>query len=145
MRLKKGTKVEVMNKEEGLIGSWCPATIVSGNGRSYYVIYNPNSACSDVQAETVTKKAIRPCPPPVRGIKDLASGDIVEVNHNQLWKAAIILNANSRNNYTVSLLGYMGVFNCHRHQLRIRQVWKDDKWFVIGKVTFFCLYARMVR
>ncbi|OWM78240.1 uncharacterized protein LOC116199550 isoform X2 [Punica granatum] len=142
MRLKKGTRVEVLNTEEGSIGVWCTAEIISGNGRNYYVKYNLNSGSDEVKVERVPRKAIRPCPPHVQAIDDWVPGDLVEVYHNQSWRAAMIMDVNNRNNYTVRLLGYAVELCCHKLQLRIRQVWEDGKWFVLGKGTRSCSTER---
>lgn len=134
MRLKKGTRVEVLNKEEGSIGAWCLAEIISGNGHNYYVKYYPNSGGNEVKVERVPRKAIRPCPPPVQGDDFWVLGDIVEVYHNQLWKTAVITKVNGTNSYNVRLIGLGEELGSHCHQLRVRQVWEDDKWFVLAKV-----------
>ncbi|KAK4388933.1 hypothetical protein Sango_2230300 [Sesamum angolense] len=91
MRLRKGDKVEVMNKTEAPV-SWRVAEILSGNGHTYRVQYDPYPGmASEQMVETVSRKFVRPCPPLVQGIDNCIDGDIVEVFYEYAWKIAAIL------------------------------------------------------
>ncbi|KAK4764834.1 hypothetical protein SAY86_025924 [Trapa natans] len=133
MKLKKGTRVEVLKKEEVSIGAWHAAEIISGNGHNYYVKYSLNLGSNEAKVERVPRKAIRPCPPSVQVFGFWEVGDIAELYHNRSWKTAIIIEVNGTHNYYVRLIGLREELNCHCYQLRVRQIWKDDKWFVLAK------------
>ncbi|KAK4772246.1 hypothetical protein SAY86_014021 [Trapa natans] len=132
MRLKKGTRVEVLNNEEVSMGAWHSGEIISGNGRNYYVKYSLNLGSNEAKIERVPRKAIRPCPP-VQQFDSWEIGDIAEVYHNRSWKTAIIMEVKDTHNYYVRLVGLREELSCHCYQLRVRQIWKDDKWFVLAK------------
>ncbi|PIN00894.1 hypothetical protein CDL12_26600 [Handroanthus impetiginosus] len=150
MRLRKGDKVEVMNKKEAPV-SWHVAEILSGNGHTYHVSYDsfPGMA-SEQLVETVPRKFVRPCPPLVQGVVNCIAGDIVEVFYKYAWKIAAILKvleakketksrkiplqaAGSQNQYLVRLLGCSQELIVDESSIRMRQTWCDDKWILLGK------------
>ncbi|XP_044463404.1 uncharacterized protein LOC123194296 isoform X2 [Mangifera indica] len=66
MGFKKGSKIEVFSKSEVPSGAWQPADIISGNGHNYTVRYvHCLGGTNETVSERVSRKAIRPCPPPV--------------------------------------------------------------------------------
>lgn len=134
MRFECGAKVEVMSKKDVLI-SWKSAEIVSGNGRTYIVMYDcyPGST-SEMAVERVPRKAVRPCPPHVEGVGSWVAGDVVEVLESFSWKIATISNVLDRDYYLVRLLGVPQEFRVHKSNTRVRQSWEESKWVVIGKV-----------
>ncbi|KAL0323916.1 UNVERIFIED_CONTAM: hypothetical protein Scaly_2358700 [Sesamum calycinum] len=141
MRLRKGDKVEVMNKTEAPV-SWRVAEILSGNGHTYRVQYDPYPGmASEQMVETVSRKFVRPCPPPVQGIDNCIDGDIVEVFYEYAWKIAAILKVlgckkesrSKKIQYLVRLLGCSQEFIVDESNIRIRQTWQEDKWNLIGK------------
>ncbi|PKI71153.1 hypothetical protein CRG98_008451 [Punica granatum] len=95
MRLKKGTRVEVLNTEEGSIGVWCTAEIISGNGRNYYVKYNLNSGSDEVKVERVPRKAIRPCPPHVQAIDDWVPEITTLCGYSDMLWSSVAINFSS--------------------------------------------------
>ncbi|KAK1265978.1 hypothetical protein QJS04_geneDACA015555 [Acorus gramineus] len=122
MRLKKGSKVEVLKKSNVPPGSWWCAEIVSGNGHTYNVKYDqPPSNTSEVIMERVPRKAIGPCPPPFEEVFEMSS-----------WKLAEVARVVSRNHYFVRLLG-SSEFKVHKSFIRVWQSWKDGRWVLIGK------------
>ncbi|KAK1281487.1 hypothetical protein QJS10_CPB22g01072 [Acorus calamus] len=134
MRLKKGSKVEVLKKSNVPPGSWWCAEIVSGNGHTYNVKYDqPPSNISEVIMERVPRKVIRPCPPTFKGAGSWVPGDIVEVFEMSSWKLAEVSRRVSRNHHFVRLLGSSSEFKVHKSFIRVRQSWKDGRWVLIGK------------
>nr|CAD1843002.1 unnamed protein product [Ananas comosus var. bracteatus] len=133
MRFKKGNKIEVLNKTDVPSGSWRTAEIVSGNGHTYFVRYDQHYPQSGADVERVSRKDIRPCPPPVEGPIHWVSGDILEAFDNRSWKLAEVSSVVDRHYCFVRLLGYSRVFRTHFSNLRLRQLWQDDKWVVIRK------------
>ncbi|XAR66938.1 hypothetical protein NMG60_11013324 [Bertholletia excelsa] len=133
MRYKKGSIVEVLSKTEVPSGSWCCAEIIFGNGHNYTVRYEMDPhAIHGALVERVPRKSIRPCPPPVELPENLMPGDVLEVFHNLSWKMATVSKILARNHYLVRLIGSSHEFKVSRINLRVRQSWENDQWFIIG-------------
>ncbi|KAI3419005.1 uncharacterized protein J3R85_013518 [Psidium guajava] len=145
MRLKKGSKVEVLSMKEDLIGAWVYSEIISGNGRNYYVKCCGYPGNGGKTVERVPRKVIRPCPPPAEGIGVWVPGDVVEVLHNLSWKTAIVEEVFHENHFLVRPVGSFRHFNVHKRYLRARQIWKDGNWFVVGKGARNCTISRRKR
>ncbi|XAR70944.1 hypothetical protein NMG60_11027993 [Bertholletia excelsa] len=142
MKLKRGSKVEVMSKNKELI-SWRCAEIISGNGHTYSVKYCCNSgSASESIEERVSRKAIRPCPPPVEGVKTFLVGDSVEVFDNGLWKIATLLKVLDRDHYLVRLVGLHHEMRVHKSEIRVQQSWQDNMWVVIGEGYQGCEFVK---
>lgn len=138
MRFKKGTKVEVLSKAEVPSGSWLCAEIIGGKGHRYTVMYEGFRGAMDEEiVELVSKKSIRPCPPPLELVENWTPGDIVEVYQNFSWKMATVLKVLGKKYISVRLLGSSVEFQVSKFDIRVRQSWQDDKWFVVGKVLLF--------
>ena len=136
MRFKKGDKVEVRSQKEVPSGAWQCAVITSGNGHTYSVSYDwSRNLEGRAVVERIPRKAIRPCPPPVRSADSWAVGDVVEVFDVGFWKMAKVVKIFDENYYLARLLGSFEEFRIHKSRIRVRQVLKDDKWIVIGKVN----------
>ncbi|XP_056167213.1 uncharacterized protein LOC115678382 [Syzygium oleosum] len=145
MRLKKGSKVEVLSMKEDFIGAWVYSEIISGNGRNYYVKCCGYPGTAGKKVERVPRKVIRPCPPPAEGIGAWVPGDVVEVFHNLSWKTAIVVKVFHGNHFVVRPVGSLRHFNVHKRYLRARQIWKDGNWFVVGKGARNCTISRRKR
>ncbi|KAF5938316.1 hypothetical protein HYC85_022575 [Camellia sinensis] len=136
MRYKKGSIVEVLSKNEVPSGSWRCAEIICGNGHNYTVRYEMDPGATDEAiVERVSRKSIRPCPPPVKLSENCVPGDVVEVFQNFSWKMATVSKVLGRNCFLVRLLGSSHEFKVSKVDLRVRQSWQGGKWFVIGKAT----------
>jgi len=138
MRFKKGTKVEVLSKAEVPSGSWLCAEIIGGKGHRYTVMYEGFRGAMDEEiVELVSRKLIRPCPPALELVENWTPGDIVEVYQNFSWKMATVLKVLGKKYISVRLLGSSVEFQVSKFDIRVRQSWQDDKWFVVGKVLLF--------
>lgn len=143
MRFRKGSKVEVLSNKIVPTGSWHCAQIISGNGHNYTVQYEGSfDAHSEMVAERVSRKAIRPCPPLFEASDDWVFGDVVEVFSNFCWKMATVSKMLGKDYILVRLLGSSQELKVHRSNVRVRQSWKDEKWVVIGKVSLTSILIR---
>ncbi|CAL9771860.1 unnamed protein product [Musa acuminata subsp. burmannicoides] len=133
MRFKKGNKVEVWSRREFASGSWWSAEIISGNGHNYSVRYDGYPTDSSVAVDRVPRKAIRPCPPPVEGLKDVKSGDVVEVFDNNSWKLGEVLMVVDKKYCSVRLIGSTREFRTHNSHIRRHLSWQDEQWVAIHK------------
>ncbi|XP_059638037.1 uncharacterized protein LOC132279970 isoform X2 [Cornus florida] len=139
MRHKKGSKVEVLSKNEVPSGSWRCAEIICGNGNDYTVRYDMHPGATDeAVVERVSRKSVRPFPPLVKLSENWISGDVVEVFQNFSWKMATVSMVFGRNYFLVRLLGSSQEFKVSKFDLRVRQSWQDNKWIVIGKGSGNC-------
>ena len=136
MRFKKGSMVEVLSKREVPSGSWFRAEIISGNGHYYNVKPDGGQAIEKVQ-----RKDIRPCPPTIAGSMswvpgDRVPGDIVEVFENNTWKRAKVTKVLDGGIYfVVSLIGSSEELMLHKSNVRLRQIWKGNRWVFVDKVS----------
>ncbi|KAF5456703.1 hypothetical protein F2P56_026150 [Juglans regia] len=138
MRFKKGGKVEVLIKKEVPPGEWHCARIISDNGRTYSVVFEgPCSMGSEALVERVPRKAIRPFPP-VGSVESWVVGDVVEVFDVGSWKIAMVSKVLGRDYYLARLLGSHEEFKVHKSNIRVRQSWQDNEWFVIGRGQGSC-------
>ncbi|KAK0572062.1 hypothetical protein LWI29_025590 [Acer saccharum] len=134
MRFKKGDKIEVLSQKEVPSGSWHCAEIICGNGHNYTVRYNGYaSAFEKTVLERVSRKAIRPCPPPLAVLEHWVPGDVVEVFDSFSWKMATISKVSGKNYCLVRLPGSSLELKVRKCNIRLRQSWEDDKWIVIGE------------
>ncbi|KAM7256257.1 hypothetical protein ACFE04_011998 [Oxalis oulophora] len=135
MRLTKGSKVEVLVRKDESTSStaWRCAEVISGNGRNYVVKYSQfrtiNKASEEVK---VSRKAIRPLPPPVFDIHSWIPGNVLEVFHVDSWMTAILLKCMDDNYFSVSLLGGSDVLKAHSSFLRVPQSWENGEWSCSG-------------
>ncbi|CAK7353574.1 unnamed protein product [Dovyalis caffra] len=141
MKFKKGSRVEVLRKTDEPSGAWQSGEIISGNGKesAYWVRYDcPWGLSNEDDLERVSRKVIRPCPPPADASDGWAAGDLVEVFNDLSWKTAAVLKAMSGDYYLVRLVGSSTELQLKKVNIRLRQLWKDGKWIGIGKGTGSC-------
>ncbi|KAJ8899316.1 hypothetical protein K2173_018290 [Erythroxylum novogranatense] len=135
MKLRKGDVVEVLRREHDPCSSWFLGRIIEVD-KNYYVVRYGISADRDQErfVEKVQKQDVRP-QPPCRKRKKWIVGDVVEVFDSQCWRAGKITKVWNKENFCVRLFGpgSVQVMEFHESNLRIRQAWHENKWFVIGK------------
>ncbi|KAB5553316.1 hypothetical protein DKX38_010627 [Salix brachista] len=134
MKFKKGSRVEVLRKTDFSSGAWWCGEIISGNRQTYQVRYDGSQCWSNVDnVESVSRKAIRPCPLPADVSDDWTVGDLVEVFDDLCWKTAAVLKVIGGNHYLVRLIGPSTELQVNKVNIRMRRLWLDGKWVVIGK------------
>ncbi|XP_014629998.1 uncharacterized protein LOC114408985 isoform X3 [Glycine soja] len=133
MRLRKGNKVEIRGNADGLTVEWRCARIISGDGHTYSVQYDCSSTTSGASTERVSRKAIRPCPPLIKGIESQAANDHVEVYNAGSWRVATVLKVIGGDFYLVRLWVSCKELKVRKVNMRPRQSWQNGQWVVVPK------------
>ncbi|KAE9586969.1 putative Agenet-like domain-containing protein [Lupinus albus] len=130
MKFEKGSKVEVLANTKELCVEWRCARIVSSNRHTYSVQYDGSRMTNEAGVERVPRKAIRPCPPLVKGTKRWEANDVMEVYDDGSWTAAIVLKFLGGDFYLVRLFISCKELEVHRANMRIRQSWQNGEFVV---------------
>ncbi|CAL0319170.1 unnamed protein product [Lupinus luteus] len=130
MRFRKGSKVEVIANTKEFCVEWRRARIISGNGHTYSVQYDDCRLKNEAGVERVPRKAIRPCPPLIKGVEGWEANDVVEVYDDGSWTAAIVLKLIGGDIYLVRLCISCKELEVQKINTRIRQSWHNGKWVV---------------
>lgn len=134
MKFKEGNLVEVLRRGNEPCGSWFLGKIVSADGDSYIVRYKLLVDTNGARIiEKVPKEDVRPQPPHEKA-KRWMIGDIAEVFDVCSWRVGTMAEVSKNNRVIIRLFGSTQVKEFHEANLRIRQVWHNNKWSVIGKV-----------
>ncbi|XP_076891256.1 uncharacterized protein LOC143542587 [Bidens hawaiensis] len=110
MRFKKGSKVEVMNKE--VRKAWCVAE----------------------GGEKVSRRFVKPFPPAIDS-QNFVTGDIVEVFDENLWKVATVSKILKGGWFLVRPRGFAYEIRAHKTNVRARQSWGDGQRVPVGKIS----------
>nr|CAB3473561.1 unnamed protein product [Digitaria exilis] len=138
MRIKKGDQVEVWTLEAASpVGAWRVGEVTWGNGHSYTMRWHDGDG--EVSGR-ISRKSVRPRPPPAPVPRDLDAGDMVEVfdDDDCLWKCAEVQDAaaddGDRRRFNIKIVGAAKVLTVPPQRLRIRQVFRDDDvWVALHK------------
>ncbi|RLN23362.1 uncharacterized protein C2845_PM07G15540 [Panicum miliaceum] len=122
MRIRKGSKVEVWTQEAGSpVGAWRVGEVTWGNGHSYTLRWHDGGEVSG----RISRKSVRPRPPPAPVPRDLDAGDMVEVfdDYDCLWKCAEVRGpaVGGDRRFDVKIVGAAKVLTVPPQRLRIRQ------------------------
>ncbi|KAJ9188070.1 hypothetical protein P3X46_003465 [Hevea brasiliensis] len=135
MEFEEGNSVEVLKREHEPYGSWFPGSIISVFVDYYIVRYD---SITDSEAEPVMEKVhkedVRPQPPHERG-KRWKVGDVADVFDTRCWRVGKIAKVLKNNHFVIKLFGSIQLKEFHESNLRIRQVWHNNNWSVIGKLS----------
>ncbi|RLM93954.1 uncharacterized protein C2845_PM08G18700 [Panicum miliaceum] len=135
MRIMKGSQVEVWTQEAGSpVGAWRVGEVTWGNGHSYTLRWHDGGEVSG----RISRKSVRPRPPPAPVPRDLDAGDMVEVfdDDDCLWKCAEVRGpaVGGDRRFDVKIVGAAKVLRVPPQRLRIRQVLRDDDvWVALHK------------
>ncbi|KAJ4957286.1 hypothetical protein NE237_014069 [Protea cynaroides] len=135
MKFRKGNTVELLRTKPDSCGSWFSGRIVEVNEDWYTVRYDLllNREGEPI-VEKVYKDDVRPQPPFLRKER-WVNGDIAEVFDNQSWKFGKVAKVMNNNRFVVRLFGSIQLKVFCRSDLRVRQVWHNNKWVKVGKVV----------
>ncbi|XP_066309096.1 uncharacterized protein [Miscanthus floridulus] len=145
MRIRKGNPVEVWTQEAGSpVGAWRSGEVTWGNGHSYTLRWHDGDG--EVSGR-ISRKSVRPRPPPAPVPRDLDAGDMVEVfdDDDCLWKCAEVQGpaaANDRH-FDVKIVGAAKVLTVPAQRLRVRQVLLDDVWVALHKDNHVAVQSAM--
>ncbi|KAF2325272.1 hypothetical protein GH714_025984 [Hevea brasiliensis] len=135
MEFEEGNSVEVLKREHEPYGSWFPGSIISVFVDYYIVRYD---SITDSEGEPVMEKVhkedVRPQPPHERG-KRWKVGDVADVFDTRCWRVGKIAKVLKNNHFVIKLFGSIQLKEFHESNLRIRQVWHNNNWSVIGKLS----------
>ena len=137
MRIRKGSQVEVWTQEAGSpVGAWRVGEVTWGNGHSYTLRWHDGGG--EVSGR-ISRKSVRPRPPPAPVPRDLDAGDMVEVfdDDDCLWKCAEVRGpaVGGDRRFDVKIVGAAKVLTVPPQRLRMRQVLRDDDvWVALHKV-----------
>ncbi|CAL4962676.1 unnamed protein product [Urochloa decumbens] len=136
MRIRKGNQVEVWTQDAASpVGAWRVGEVTWGNGHSYTMRWHDGDG--EVSGR-ISRKSVRPRPPPAPVPRDLDAGDMVEVfdDDDCLWKCAEVKGAaaDGDRRFVVKIVGAAKVLTVPSQRLRIRQVLRDDDvWVALHK------------
>ncbi|CAO2176747.1 unnamed protein product [Urochloa humidicola] len=136
MRIRKGNQVEVWTQDAASpVGAWRVGEVTWGNGHSYTMRWHDGGG--EVSGR-ISRKSVRPRPPPAPVPRDLDAGDMVEVfdDDDCLWKCAEVKGAaaDGDRRFVVKIVGAAKVLTVPPQRLRIRQVLRDDDvWVALHK------------
>ncbi|KAJ7981577.1 Agenet domain containing protein [Quillaja saponaria] len=135
MEFERGDKVEVCSQEDGFLGSYYEARIISNlrNKRGLYVVQYKNLLEDDESGpliETVYSKEIRPLPPNITNNTDgFSLFDWVDAFDNDGWWVGRITERKPDSDYYTVYFAYFGVEIAYPvSTLRIHQEWFKGKW-----------------
>ncbi|KAK3161267.1 hypothetical protein QOZ80_1BG0074890 [Eleusine coracana subsp. coracana] len=135
MRIRKGSQVEVWIQEAASpVGAWRGGEVQWGNGHSYVLRWHDGGPDST----RISRKSVRPRPPPAPVPANLDAGDMVEVFDEEdcLWKCAEVERAPADGRqFRVKVVGAPRVLTVAPNHLRLRQMLRDDDvWVLLHKV-----------
>ncbi|GAV77414.1 Agenet domain-containing protein [Cephalotus follicularis] len=135
MAFKSGDQVEVCSKEDGFLGSYYTATVVSQIGTSSYAVQYKNlveeDECTPL-TEVVKADELRPMPPKPPFVSSFCYLDMVDAFDNDGWWVGKITRKKGCNYYvyfdtTRDEIAY------HVSRLRFHQDWFNGNWIITSK------------
>ncbi|XP_022144985.1 uncharacterized protein LOC111014519 isoform X2 [Momordica charantia] len=146
MKLKKGSKLRILNKKKVPLGSQGPMEAIQGSGPNFMARHVKSKGGSNhVMVEQASHKVIMPCHPQLEVSEAWAPGDVVEVFDNNSWKMATVSEVLGKMYILVRLLGSSQEFKVRKSDIRVRQSWKDDDdaRVTVGKVDKNCTRGKL--
>ncbi|MCL7043549.1 hypothetical protein MKW94_007907 [Papaver nudicaule] len=142
MELKRGDRVEVTSKEEGFVGSYYSAKILSKLVPTNEYLLEYETLCTEddetkLLREIVDSKNVRPYPPEIK-LSKYSVLDKVDAFDNDGWwvgrVSAVVLGEDGKSN---SYYVYFENSRCEIaypvDKLRIHQEFREGKWTITNK------------
>ncbi|KAK7312868.1 hypothetical protein VNO77_37071 [Canavalia gladiata] len=127
-----GDKVEVCSKEEGFLGSYYEATVLSHLDNGLYVVrYHTLLEDDESQplTETLFPKELRPAPPPVHS-SNFSLYQSVDAFDNDGWWLGQITGKRGSSHYYVYFSTTHEQIAYPIHNIRLHHEWHDGEWFL---------------
>ncbi|KAK0599293.1 hypothetical protein LWI29_004028 [Acer saccharum] len=134
MTIQVGDLVEISSKEDGYLGSYYVAQVVSPkpakNKNKFTVEYQTLFSEKDHQKrlrEVVHATDVRPCPPPIR-VSGFEVMEVVDAYYEEGWWIGRVTGRVGADRYSVYFDSTSDEFEYSRCDLRIHQEWEDGIW-----------------
>ncbi|XP_010279118.1 PREDICTED: DUF724 domain-containing protein 3-like [Nelumbo nucifera] len=134
MAFHRGDAVEICSTEEGFLGSYYAATVISPVGKSRVLVQYQTLLTSDESMplrEIIRAAEVRPTPPDVQ-VSDFSVFDEVDAFHNDGWWVGRITHIEGPL-YYVYFSNTADEIAYPFSQLRVHQEWKKGKWVPLLK------------
>lgn len=143
MEFRRGDKIEVCSKEEGFVGSYYEATVVSQLRKDLYVVQYKNlledNNESEPLVETVRAGEVRPVPPQILA-SEFGLRDVVDAFDNDGWWVGTISGKNGSDDYFVFFETTGDEIAYPVSRLRVHLDWVKAKW-VSPKQRWLLIYS----
>ncbi|KAL5554246.1 hypothetical protein UlMin_041647 [Ulmus minor] len=140
MAFQRGDEVEVCSKEEGFVGSYYTAKVISHLPNDLYVVQYDNLVDDnwrDPLSETVRKDEVRPVPPEISPPpSEFAYLEEVDAFDNDGWWVGKITGKTGFDNYSVFFETTGDEIAYPLSRLRFHLEWRNGKW-VSSKIKVF--------
>ncbi|KAL8249238.1 hypothetical protein R6Q59_006106 [Mikania micrantha] len=134
MVYQRGDRVEVLNEEEGFVGSYYPANIISRISTKEYIVQYRTLVNDDGLGplrEVLSADRIRPKPPEIVttgfGLSDMVDAS----DHDGWWVGKVVKKMGSE--YLVRFENPSEKIAYPMSKLRVHQEWKDGVWVYCKK------------
>lgn len=132
MQLKKGAKVEVCSEEQGFVGSWYTAFVLSWDRNECTVEYE-HLVTEDNEhvklQEVLRRNQLRPIPKALE-TRQWRRGDRVEAYDREGWWEGVISKVLPDKSYYVYFRESGEELSFRASDIRVHQEWKDGRWIV---------------
>ncbi|XP_042494531.1 protein AGENET DOMAIN (AGD)-CONTAINING P1-like isoform X2 [Macadamia integrifolia] len=129
MAYESGDLVEICSKEEGFVGSYYSALIISAVEKTHFLVEYKTLLAQDgkrLLREIVCADDIRPYPPAIQ-VSKFGKFDRVDAYDNDGWWVGTITKRNKSKYHVYFEISGEGI-EYPVSKLRVHQEWKNGKW-----------------
>ncbi|KAK2638791.1 hypothetical protein Ddye_026586 [Dipteronia dyeriana] len=131
MTIRVGDLVEVSSKEDGYLGSYYLAKVVSKNKNNKYTVeyqtlFSEKNHKKRLR-EVVPAADVRPCPPLIR-VSAFDVMEVVDAYYEEGWWMGRVSGRVGTDRYSVYFDSTGDEFEYSRCDLRVHQEWEDGNW-----------------
>ncbi|KAF6136550.1 hypothetical protein GIB67_016006 [Kingdonia uniflora] len=130
MKFQEGDRVEVQSKEDGFLGSYYEATVVTAVGKHKYLVKYKTLLTEDETEslqEIVDASEVRPTPPEIKSFGAFGLLDVVDAFDNDGWWVGKTT-GKGLYKYVVYFDKWKIKIGYPPSELRVHQDWVDGKW-----------------